>query len=231
MPRPRDGGAPALDRRRLADGPAPGSATLQDVVAGQGPLSGPRLDEVALHTAAALAALHRAGETHHDLAPATVLLGPDGAKVVHAGGAARVCEGAAFGTGPHRGPAYLAPEQIEDEPAGAPADVFAWGATLVYAATGRPPFGAGPDPAVRRRVATRRPDLGELEGPLRELLARCLDKDPAARPTARQLVRALRDGREPVTRQGPKRIPRYRRRMMVALALVIAAGFLLGVLI
>ncbi|WP_030145014.1 serine/threonine-protein kinase [Spirillospora albida] len=209
----------------FVDGPP-----LQRVVAERGRLPGPQLRKMALRTAAALAAIHRAGIVHRDFTPANVVLGPDGAKVIDFG-IARVPDAAPLTTSPIGTPAYMAPEQIEDEPVGPPADVFAWGATLVFAATGRPPFGTGPSAAVMRRVTTRRPDLGDMEGPLRELAARCLDKNPSARPTARQLVRALRDGQEPAPKPKPTRIPRYRWRMMVALLGVIVAGFALGVLV
>ena len=203
--------------------------TLREVVEETGPLPPKRLDALARRTAASLAAIHKAGTAHRDFRPGTVLLGPDGAKVTGFG-VARTPEGFPRGARRAGTPAYMAPEQIEDEPVGPPADVFAWGATMVYAATGRPPFGTGPDAAVMRRVLGRRPDLGDLEGTLRELAARCLDKNPAARPTARQLVRALREGRVPAPKPRPKRIPRYRWRMMVALAVVVAAGFAMGVL-
>ncbi|WP_067811421.1 serine/threonine-protein kinase [Actinomadura kijaniata] len=204
--------------------------TLQDVVADRGPLRGDRLRRTALGSAAALAAIHRAGVVHRDFKPGNVVLGPGGPKVIDFG-IARTADATTLTTGPVGTPAYMAPEQIEDEPVGPPADVFAWGATIVYAATGRPPFGTGPNAAVMRRITTRRPDLGDLEGPLRELAARCLDKNPAARPTARQLVRALREDRAPAPKPPPREIPRYRWRMMVALAVVSVLGFTLGILI
>ncbi|TDB84173.1 serine/threonine protein kinase [Actinomadura sp. KC216] len=202
---------------------------LQHVVEDRGPLSPPKLRKLGLRTAAALAAIHRAGIVHRDFKPGNVLLGPDGAKVIDFG-IARIADATPVTTGPVGTPAYMAPEQIEDEPVGTPADVFAWGATMVFAATGRPPFGTGPSAAVMRRVTSRSPDLGDLDGPLRDLAARCLDKNPAARPTASQIVRALREGQGPMPKPRPTRIPRYRWRMMVALAAVVASGFVLGML-
>ncbi|GAA4230282.1 hypothetical protein GCM10022254_24750 [Actinomadura meridiana] len=206
------------------EGPA-----LQQIVEDRGPLPEPKLHKLALRTAAALAAVHRAGIVHRDFKPGNVLLGPDGAKVIDFG-IARLADATPVTTGPIGTPAYMAPEQIEDEPVGPPADVFAWGATLVFAATGRPPFGTGPSAAVMRRVTSRRPDLGDLDGPLRDLAARCLDKNPAARPTAPQIVRALREGRGPMPKPRPTQIPRYRWRMMVALGAVVIVGFVLGML-
>ncbi|HEU5031653.1 MAG TPA: serine/threonine-protein kinase [Spirillospora sp.] len=206
---------------------------LQRVVDEDGPLPAPQLRKVALRTAGALAAIHRAGIVHRDFKPANVVLGPDGAKVIDFG-IARAADALArtepLTTSPVGTPGYMAPEQIEDEPVGPPADVFAWGAAMVFAATGRPPFGSGPGAAVMRRVTSRPPDLGDMDGPLRDLAARCLDKNPAARPTAPQLVRALREGQGPAPKPRPTRIPRYRWRMMLALAAVIIAGFVLGIL-
>ncbi|MFI0349773.1 serine/threonine-protein kinase [Actinomadura sp. 9N407] len=208
-----------------AEGPS-----LRESVEEDGPLAAARLRKVALRTAASLAAMHKAGVVHRGFTPCRVLLGPDGAKVT---GFARSLDTASAAAATAGTTAYLAPEQIEDEPVGPPADVFAWGATMVYAATGRPPFGTGTgtgtDATVLRAITSRRPDLGDLDGTLRELAARCLDKNPAARPTARQLVRALRDDQAPAPKTRPKRIPRYRWRMMIALGAVMLAGFALGV--
>ena len=41
-------------------------------------------------------------------------------------------------------PGYLAPEVIEGQPSSEASDVHAWGATVAFAAIGRPPFGTGP---------------------------------------------------------------------------------------
>jgi serine/threonine protein kinase len=210
----------------FVDGPS-----LQQIVERDGPLTGARLRRVAVRTAAALAAIHRAGIVHRDFKPGNILLGPDGAKVIDFGIARALDSVTPLTTFPVGTPAYMSPEQIEDEPVGPPADVFAWAATMVFAATGRPPFGSGSNAAVMRRVAERAPDLGELKGPLRDLVELCLDKNPVARPTAPQLLRSLRADARPAPKPTPKRIPAYRWRMMIALALVIAAGFVLGVLL
>ena len=94
-------------------------------------------------------------------------------------------------------PAFImAPEQLSDDRAGTPADVFAWGATMVYAATASYPFGNDAVPAVVYRVLHAEPNLGPpalLGGPLRELVAECLAKDPARRPAAQDLVYRIMD--------------------------------------
>ncbi|MCW2898118.1 MAG: serine/threonine protein kinase [Streptosporangiaceae bacterium] len=208
------------------DGPS-----LQQLVDQEGPLAGVPLRKLALRTAGALSAIHRAEIVHRDFKPGNVLLGAGGAKVIDFGIARALDSATPMTTSPIGTPAYMSPEQIEEEPVGPQSDVFAWGATMVFAATGRPPFGLGPSAAVMRRVTERAPDLGELKGPLRDLVERCLDKNPAARPSASQLLRDLRADAKPAPETKPERIPAYRWRMMVALALVVGIGFALGVLL
>lgn len=72
--------------------------------------------------------------------------------------------------------------------------MFAWAGTIVYAATGRPPFGpADSIPAVMHRIANGEPDLGGVPPWLAPLLTECLAKDPARRPSARDLMVRLVD--------------------------------------
>jgi hypothetical protein len=94
--------------------------------------------------------------------------------------------GAVVGT-----PGYLAPEVLEGKDAGMPADVFSFGATLAYAATGRQPYGQGPASAVAYRVVHHEPDLEGVPEWLASLLRECLATDPVARPTAAQICARL----------------------------------------
>ncbi|MCD0450950.1 serine/threonine protein kinase [Actinocorallia sp. API 0066] len=228
--------AKVLDAKVTAERPyivseyVPGP-TLQDEVAASGPLKGPELHKIALRTAVGLAAIHRAQVVHRDFKPGNVVLGRRGAKVIDFG-VARLLDGRTPTTSHAVGtPAYMSPEQVEDLHVGPKSDVFSWGATMVYAATGRPPFGGGPSGAVMRRITDREPDLGELRGGLRGLVARCLDKEPDARPTAAEIVRFLRAEARPAAPAPPKPVPRYRTRMIIALVIVTALGFTCGMLL
>ncbi|MFG1941773.1 protein kinase [Nonomuraea sp. NPDC048826] len=167
----------------------PLSATVQ----ADGPRTGTALHRLAIGTATALAAIHQAGIVHRDFKPANVLLGADGPRVIDFGIARALDATSTISASLVGTPAYMAPEQVEGHQVGPAADMFAWAGTMIYAATGKAPFGSDTVPAVINRVLTQTPDLTGLDGPLREVVAACLDKDPARRPTAEEvLMRLLR---------------------------------------
>jgi predicted Ser/Thr protein kinase len=168
------------------DGPS-----LHEVVTNDGPLGGWALDRLAVQAATALSAIHQAGVIHRDFKPGNVLMGPDGPRVIDFGIARSVdttttVTSQLFGT-----PGYMAPEVVRGQPAGPPADVFAWAATITFAATGTPPFHAPNVAAIVHQLTSGEPDLGSLAGPLRAVVAACLVKEPEARPTAADLVMRL----------------------------------------
>ncbi|MEU4409387.1 protein kinase [Streptosporangium sp. NPDC023963] len=166
--------------------------SLRLLVDREGPRRGASLERLAVSTATALSAIHRAGILHRDFKPANVLMGPEGPVVIDFGIARALDSPGMTATGVAMGtPSYLAPEQLGPGEVTPAADVFAWGVTMVFAATGTPAFGQDSIAVVINRILNAQPELGPLEGPLRDLVAACLSKDPAQRPTAEQLVSHL----------------------------------------
>ncbi|MEV2278402.1 protein kinase [Nocardiopsis sp. NPDC049922] len=182
------------------DAPAPWMATeyvpgptLKEAVLRGGPLPEPSLRVLALGLARALCTIHEAGITHRDLKPSNVLLSPRGPQVIDFG-IARAVEGTVLTrTGQTLGtPAYTSPEQITGEEVSARSDVFSMAGTVVFAALGEPPFGSGRPSAVLGRVLDGDPFVDAVpEGPLRDVVAACLAKDPADRPDAERVREEL----------------------------------------
>ncbi|WP_432824380.1 serine/threonine-protein kinase [Dactylosporangium sp. CA-092794] len=177
------------------DGPVPHLVTeyvpgpsLHDYVTVHGPLDG-HVAAVAVGVAAALAAIHAVGLVHADLSPRNVLLSPFGPKVIDFGVARR--HGHAAASGPNFGtPGWLAPEQLAGAAPSQASDVYGWGLLVAWAGTGRMPSRAG-DPA----------DLAGLDESLAAVVHRALRADPAARPTAEQVLLALVGQRDPAAAQ------------------------------
>ena len=162
--------------------------TLDEVVTQEGPLSGARLIRVAAGLADALAAIHAAGVVHRDLKPGNVMM-MNGDPVVIDFGIAQALDSTRLTmTGMFMGtPGYLSPEVIEGQNSTSFSDVHAWGATVAFAATGRPPFGTGSYETIFYRIVNGKPDLSGVPAPMAELLAAALRRDPAQRPAAIQL--------------------------------------------
>ncbi|MFE7550731.1 serine/threonine-protein kinase [Streptomyces gardneri] len=185
--------APVVDAD--PDAPTPWLASLflpglplSDVLA-DGFLPEEAVRQLAAGLAQALADIHRVGLVHRDLKPSNVMLTDDGVRVIDFG-IARAGDhltklthtGALIGS-----PAFMAPEQITGGASTPAADVFALGATLVVACTGKTPFNGTSAPALMYSIAHEEPDLGAVPPGLRDLLGACLAKDPAARPSPQDL--------------------------------------------
>ncbi|GAA4228803.1 hypothetical protein GCM10022254_19690 [Actinomadura meridiana] len=171
--------------------------SLSGLVNGKGPRTGTDLDRLAIGTVTALAAIHRAGILHRDFKPSNVLMGPDGPRVIDFGIARVIGASSARGSGVVGTPSYMAPEQVTDTDLGTGVDLFTWAATMLFAATGRHPFGNDTISAVFHRILNYEPDLSALPDRLQGVVRSCLDKDPAGRPEAQQVLLNLLGGEAP----------------------------------
>ncbi|KOY56865.1 protein kinase domain-containing protein [Streptomyces sp. XY332] len=170
------------------------------------------LARLAAGLAEALRDIHRAGVVHRDLKPSNVLMAPDGVRVIDFGisrpadSDLRTETGKLIGT-----PPYMAPEQFQrPREVGPAADVFALGAVLVHAATGHGPFDSDSHYLVAYQVVHAEPDLSGLPEQLVPLVARCLAKEPADRPTAAELIAEMRAVAYPTSEDTQTFIPRQR---------------------
>ncbi|MGW1062936.1 serine/threonine-protein kinase [Streptomyces aureus] len=190
--------APVLDADPEA--PVPWVATgyaagpsLTSAVADGGPLPVHSARVLGAGLAEALTAVHALGLVHRDVKPSNVLLTLDGPLLIDFG-IARATDGTASltSTGVSVGsPGYMSPEQILGKGITGAADVFSLGAVLAYAATGEPPFPGDSSASLLYKVVHEEPRLDSLEGELRELVAACLAKQPAARPTPGEVAARL----------------------------------------
>jgi serine/threonine protein kinase len=170
--------------------PAP---SLSAMIAACGPMPVQAVRWLAAGCAEALESIHGAGLVHRDLKPSNVLVAPDGPRVIDFG-VARAAERmdltvsrGAVGT-----PAYMAPEQARDpHQASVASDVYSLGATLLFAATGHPPYAGASVMDVLARLATEPPDMSGLPAELADLIMACMERVPRARPTSSAMLAQL----------------------------------------
>ncbi|MGW6570367.1 protein kinase domain-containing protein [Streptomyces sp. NPDC054975] len=183
--------------------------TLADQVKRNGPLSPAELRRLTAGLAEALRDIHRAGVVHRDLKPSNVLLTDTGPKVIDFGISRPVDSDLHTETGKLIGsPPFMAPEQFQrPREVGPAADVFALGSVLVHAATGHGPFDSDSPYIVAYQVVHDEPDLTGVPDALAPLVARCLAKEAAERPTPAEIMAAL----QPPSYEAAAFIPAQRR--------------------
>jgi len=170
--------------------------TLRAVVGAGALLPETSLRVLAYGLARALAEIHSAGVVHRDLKPSNVMLAVDGphvidfgiSRVIAAADLTRTDIGTIVGS-----PGFMSPEQTRGHELTAATDVFSLGTVLAYAATGRNPFGSGPEHTLLYRIAHDEPDLSGVPDSLAPLIAMCLAKDPSQRPSTAQIIGRMAD--------------------------------------
>ncbi|WP_420643885.1 protein kinase domain-containing protein [Candidatus Leptofilum sp.] len=149
----------------------------------------------------ALAIAHRQGIVHRDIKPANILFDEAGNAYLSDFGIAKqmtrnlqlTAEGGILGT-----PDYVSPEQLRNEPVGAPTDLYSLGAVLYEMLTGERPFPNIPVALLIKKqleepiplISASRPDLPEqIDG----VIQRATAKQPTDRyPSALAMAKAFR---------------------------------------
>ncbi len=193
--------------------------------------------------ARALAFAHGEGVVHRDIKPENILLSGGAAVVTDFGIAKAVTAsrtedgsgvsaitqtGVAIGT-----PAYMPPEQIAGDPStDQRADVYAWGVVAWEMMAGKHPFasrtssGAMLAAHVAERPAALTTVRADVAPALAELIARCLEKDPAHRPqSAAELLTTLDQIGTATAPQSSTRAPHISARRVALIAAVLVAVF------
>lgn len=176
---------------------------LDDAVRDSGVFPEDSLRALAAGLAEALSAIHGVGLIHRDLKPSNVLLSPRGPQVIDFGIARAADATALTRTGQTLGtPGYMSPEQATGAYVGPRSDLFAFGGVLLFAATGRQPFGTGSASALLYRVVNESPDLRGVPDGLLPLVTACLAKDPDERPDLAAVSAELTGTALPVDGEG-----------------------------
>ncbi|MFJ9709907.1 serine/threonine-protein kinase [Streptomyces sp. NPDC101234] len=169
--------------------------SLERIMAEEGALGPREAARIGLGLVAALSQVHAGGVLHRDIKPGNVLVENAGARVVLTDfGIAAIQDAKALTmVGMLVGsPDYMAPERIAGRPQGPPSDVWSLGATLCAALGGRSPFTRDTTLATLHAVLYEEPELPSAAGPLRDLLAALLEKEPTVRPDLAEVEQALR---------------------------------------
>ncbi len=172
--------------------------SLSSLLSRHGTLPLPQLRDLVSQVCAGLGAAHEVGVVHRDLKPGNILVDGANVKIIDFG-LARVSHvegmtatGMILGT-----PEYMAPEQIRGRPVDARTDIYALGAVMYHALTGRPPFSGDSPIAIGFKHCNEvlvppqqvKHDIPEAWS---QLVTRAMAKDPASRfPSARDLAREL----------------------------------------
>ncbi len=168
--------------------------SLEQVLVQDGPMGPGDTARLGFGLVAALRQVHAGGVLHRDIKPGNVLVERRDQRVVLTDfGIAAIQDAKALTmVGMLVGsPDYMAPERVSGRHQGPPSDVWSLGATLCAALGGRSPFSRETTLATLHAVLYQDPELPAAAGPLRDILAALLEKDPSARPALEDVERAL----------------------------------------
>ncbi|MFJ3302361.1 protein kinase [Streptomyces sp. NPDC086549] len=168
--------------------------SLEQIMVEEGSLGPRETARIGLGLVAALRQVHAGGVLHRDIKPGNVLVERGGGRVVLTDfGIAAIQDAKALTmVGMLVGsPDYMAPERVSGRPQGPPSDIWSLGATLCAALGGRSPFSRDTTLATLHAVLYEEPELPAAAGPLRDILAALLEKEPTVRAGLAEMEDAL----------------------------------------
>jgi hypothetical protein len=159
--------------------------------------------ETAHQICSGLAAAHDCGLLHRDLKPANIMLDGRGRVRITDFGLALSNEDATGRSETAGTPAYMAPEQIGKGEASIRSDVYSLGLVFYELFTGRLPYQATTPVEWRRahlESSPRTPSslVKDIDPVVEKAILRCLQKDPAQRPSSVRQVAAAFPGGDPL---------------------------------
>jgi hypothetical protein len=168
-----------------------------------GRLPGDKALETAHQICAGLAAAHDCGLLHRDLKPANIMLDGRGRVRITDFGLALSSDDALGRSETAGTPAYMAPEQIAKGEASVRSDIYSLGLVLYELFTGRLPYQATTPIEWRRahlESSPRTPSsvVKDIDPVVEKAILRCLQKDPAQRPSSVRQVAAAFPGGDPL---------------------------------
>lgn len=167
--------------------------TLRELIESDGPLGSAEWRALAIELKSALEAIHAQGIIHRDIKPSNIIMSDSGAKLIDFGISLNSDATSITSTGTVSGsPAWLSPEQLEGKELSAGSDLFSAGSVLVFAATGRSPWGVESSmtiPAIYQKILAEDADFSGMTAEQKGLVSSLLEREPKDR----QFVLANRD--------------------------------------
>ncbi|HYL76568.1 MAG TPA: serine/threonine-protein kinase [Bryobacteraceae bacterium] len=207
--------------------------------------------EISRKLCAGLAAAHEKGVLHRDLKPSNVMLDSQGQVLLTDFGLAGLADQLTGAEVRNGTPQYMAPEQLAGREVTARSDIYSLGLVLYEIFSGKRPFEAKSMAELMRIQTDSRPEslttlVRDIDPSVERVILRCLDPEPARRPTSALAVAAALPGGDPLAAalaagetpspemvaaagEGVGLSPRFAITLMAAVLLGLAAYFLIGV--
>lgn len=177
---------------------------LSSLVRRIGRLPSDKAVQIARQICAGLAAAHDNGILHRDLKPANIMIDSDGNARITDFGLAGLADEFADDEASSGTPAYMAPEQFEGQTPNVKSDIYSLGLVLYELFTGKRAFEAT---TLGELIKLRRSDttpttptsiVKDLDPVIESVIDRCIQRDPAQRPSSALQVAAALPGGDPI---------------------------------